>query len=86
MPLARFQSNRVTSDFLTTAIALAKRCTHQILRKTREASSALTCSFWVPHRPVFTCEEQRIDFMAARDGKITWRQYFAKWGDRSLCL
>ena len=27
------------------------------------------------------CEVQRIDFLAACDGKITWRQYFEKWGD-----
>jgi hypothetical protein len=26
------------------------------------------------------CEAQRIDFEAACDGKITWQQYFAKWG------
>jgi hypothetical protein len=25
-------------------------------------------------------EAQRIDFKAACDGKITWRQYYAKWG------
>lgn len=32
------------------------------------------------------CEEQRADFVAACDGKITWRQYFAKWGNRGLTL
>jgi len=26
-------------------------------------------------------EAQRIDLIAACDGKITWRQYFEKWGD-----
>jgi hypothetical protein len=29
-------------------------------------------------------EEQRIDYIAACDGKITWRQYFTKWGHWSL--
>jgi hypothetical protein len=32
------------------------------------------------------CEAQRVDFIAACDGKITWRQYFAKWGHRGLAL
>jgi len=32
------------------------------------------------------CEAQRIDFEAACEGKITWRQYFAKWGENSLSL
>jgi hypothetical protein len=27
------------------------------------------------------CEAQRIDFKAACEGRITWRQYFEKWGD-----
>jgi hypothetical protein len=26
------------------------------------------------------CAEQRIDYRAACDGKITWARYFAKWG------
>jgi hypothetical protein len=26
------------------------------------------------------CEAQLIDLKAARDGKITWRAYFEKWG------
>lgn len=30
-------------------------------------------------------EEQRVDYLAACDGKITWKQYFLKWG-RSLSL
>jgi hypothetical protein len=25
------------------------------------------------------CAEQRIDYLAACDGKIAWRAYFAKW-------
>jgi len=28
--------------------------------------------------------EQRADYNAACDGKITWRQYFMKWGGLSL--
>jgi hypothetical protein len=31
-------------------------------------------------------EAQRIDFKAACDGKITWRQYFAKWGSSGPSL
>jgi hypothetical protein len=27
------------------------------------------------------CEAQRIDFEAAREGKITWTAYFHMWGD-----
>jgi hypothetical protein len=27
------------------------------------------------------CEAQRIDFVAACEGRITWRQYFDRWGD-----
>ena len=30
------------------------------------------------------CEAQRIDFKAAREGRITWRQYFEKWGDAPM--
>ena len=26
-------------------------------------------------------EEQRLDYLAACEGKITWRQYFQKWGN-----
>ena len=26
------------------------------------------------------CEEQRLDYIAACDGKITWKRYFQKWG------
>ena len=29
-------------------------------------------------------EEQRVDYIAACDGKITWKQYFLKWGSLSL--
>jgi len=39
-----------------------------------------------PHRPTGMCEAQRIDFMAACEGKITWWQYFAKWGRQGLSL
>ena len=30
------------------------------------------------------CVEQRIDYRAARDGKITWKSYFTKWGKLQL--
>ena len=29
------------------------------------------------------CEAQRIDLKAAIEGRITWQQYFAIWGDLS---
>ncbi len=29
---------------------------------------------------IIMCEEQRADLRAAQEGKITWRQYCAKWG------
>lgn len=32
------------------------------------------------------CEAQRADFAAACEGKITWQQYFAKWGPACLKL
>jgi hypothetical protein len=34
-----------------------------------------------PIRPSAMCDAQRVDFIAACEGKITWRQYFAKWGE-----
>jgi hypothetical protein len=37
--------------------------------------------FPAPGRPSSgMCEAQRIDLAAAQAGKITWRQYFARWG------
>ena len=38
----------------------------------------------IPHRPSGMCAAQRIDFKAAKAGKITWQQYFATWGGLSL--
>jgi hypothetical protein len=40
-----------------------------------------------PHRPVARgskSAEQMIDYMAACEGKITWQQYFRKWGGNRL--
>jgi len=35
----------------------------------------------VPLRPAGgMCEAQRADFIAASEGKITWQQYYSKWG------
>ena len=39
-----------------------------------------------PHRPDSMCEAQRIDFLAACEGKITWRQYFALWSANALAI
>jgi hypothetical protein len=39
--------------------------------------------FSKPRRPAARggmCEAQRVDLGAASVGKITWAQYFAKWG------
>ena len=35
----------------------------------------------IPTKASGMCEAQRIDFKAACEGKITWKQYFDKWGD-----
>jgi hypothetical protein len=42
--------------------------------------------FPAPVRPAGMSEEQRIDFLAACEGRITWRMYFAKWGRIGLSL
>ncbi len=34
----------------------------------------------IPRAAGGMCEAQRIDLEAAIEGKITWAQYFAKWG------
>lgn len=36
------------------------------------------------NRPVEMCEEKRNDFHAACYAKITWEQYYAKWGYQTL--
>ena len=38
----------------------------------------------IPRRPAGMCAAQKIDFKAAREGKISWQQYFAVWGGLSL--
>jgi len=52
----------------------------------REASKEIVHRLFVPVRPSGMCEAQRVDYLAANDGKITWRQYFAKWGGNRLTL
>jgi hypothetical protein len=37
-----------------------------------------------PNRPSGMCEAQHVDFIAACEGRITWRQYFATWGHSAL--
>ncbi|MBP7253565.1 MAG: relaxase/mobilization nuclease domain-containing protein [Alphaproteobacteria bacterium] len=34
-------------------------------------------------KPSGMCEQQWLDFVAACEGKITWKQYFQKWGGNS---
>lgn len=53
----------------------------------RQASDEIAArARMAPRRPVSMCEEQRADYLAACAGKITWRQYFAKWGNAQLAL
>ncbi len=43
----------------------------------------------LPPRPLAhggMCAEQRTDLKAAQDGKISWREYFAKWARGGLSL
>jgi hypothetical protein len=32
------------------------------------------------------CEAQRIDYKAAREGRMTWQQYFLIWGTKRAAL
>ncbi len=55
----------------------------------KTVKDALPLSPMFPHRPVARgsmCAEQMADFKAAGEGKITWRQYFHKWGGGGLSL
>lgn len=52
----------------------------------REAREKIVQPFRPLRHSSGMCAEQLADFIAACDGKITWRQYFAKWGDRGLTL
>ena len=52
----------------------------------REAAEEIVRCVFMPSRPTRMCEAQRADYLAACDGKITWRQYFSKWGDYRLTL
>jgi hypothetical protein len=47
-------------------------------KPTRAAEPAVTQQFAIAGGRM--CEAQLIDLKAARDGKITWRAYFEKWG------
>jgi len=51
-----------------------------------EACNEIARRMSAPQRPSGMCEAQRVDFIAACDGKITWRQYYAKWGSDRLTL
>ena len=42
--------------------------------------------FAQPQRPTGMCEAQRVDFNAACERRITWHQYFEKWGRQGLSL
>jgi len=51
-----------------------------------DASREITLPPLRPQRPMGMCAAQRVDFVAACEGKITWRQYYAKWGNNALTL
>jgi len=50
----------------------------------REPPSAPIRPNFIPTSRGAMCEAQWIDFKAACDGKITWRQYFTTWGREGL--
>jgi hypothetical protein len=52
----------------------------------REAAKEVAERIVAPSRPSGMCHAQRTDYLAACDGKITWREYFAKWSDDRLTL
>ena len=52
----------------------------------REVAKEIVQRLFTPTRPTGMCEAQRADYLAACDGKITWRLYFSKWGGNSLTL
>jgi hypothetical protein len=55
---------------------------HNIFDEAKTALSPMP----FPKRPLGMGAEQLADFAAACEGKITWRQYFAKWGPSALHL
>jgi hypothetical protein len=62
------------------------RAARTALATMREAVKEIVQRLPIPSRPTGMCEAQRAEYLAACDGKITWRQYFAKWGADRLTL
>ena len=52
----------------------------------REVAKEIAERSFAPSRPAGMCHAQRTDYLAACDGKITWKEYFAKWGRPGLTL
>jgi hypothetical protein len=52
----------------------------------REAAKEIAKRSFAPSRPAGMCHAQHTDYLAACEGKITWREYFSKWGDDRLAL
>jgi hypothetical protein len=52
----------------------------------RQSRDEIVQPFRAPRPASGMCEAQRADLIAACEGKITWPQYFAKWGNRGLTL
>lgn len=58
------------------------------LARFREAKDDFA-KWTIPHRPIAhggMSRAQLIDLMAAMEGKITWAEYFRKWGGNQLSL
>jgi hypothetical protein len=72
------------------AQALVVRRIHRVAsaasKMLRDAAKEIVQRLFKPSRPGSMSEAQRIDYLAACDGKITWRMYFAKWGCNRLTL
>jgi hypothetical protein len=70
---------------LTTATGI-NRAWSAAVAALRSAAQKIARPILLPKWPAGMCEAQHIDFVAACEGRITWRQYFAKWGENTLTL
>lgn len=50
------------------------------------STAALQMAAQFAHAGSAICEAQRIDYEAAREGRMTWQQYFLIWGTRKAAL
>ena len=64
-----------------------KRLCRRLPRVTlREAAREICAAASAPKRPSGMCEAQRVDYIAACERRITWQQYYARWGNSGLTL